>query len=103
MIPLWMISLLSINGVGEFSFSYNEEQKIFIDGKRIDGEWVVNIHVSAMPYFAWGCNKYHTKMKASHKEVVRYYLTLVLNQLSEYRATGRDKLIRIIKSNLENS
>lgn len=102
MIPLWQISLLNLNGVGEFSFSYCEEQTIFIDGKRIDGEWVISVRVLAMPYFAWGCNKYHTKMRDSHKEVVRYYLVLILNQLSENKAVGRQKLLEVIKNNLEN-
>lgn len=101
MIPAWMISLLSINGVEEFSFSYNEEQKIFIDGKRINDEWVVNVYVVAMPYFAWGCNKLRTNMKGSAKSVIRYYLMEVLNQLSEYHAEGRDKLMQAIKDNLE--
>lgn len=101
MIPLWQIALLNINGVGEFSFSYCEEQTIFIDGRRVEGDWVVNIHVLAMPYFAWGCNKFKTKMNGSHKEVIRYYLTLILNQLSEHKAKGREKLLRVIKANLE--
>lgn len=101
MIPAWFISLLSINGVEEFSFSYNEAQKIFIDGKRINGEWIVNVYVIATPYFAWGCNKFNTKMKGSAKSVASYYLMKVLNQLSEYHAEGRSNLMQAIKSNLE--
>lgn len=101
MIPAWFIPLLGTDGVGEFSFSYHGEQKISIYGKRDGGEWVVNVHVSAMPYFAWGCNKFNTKMKGSAKSVVNYYLMDVLNQLSGYRAKGRDGLMRAIRDNLE--
>lgn len=101
MIPTWVISLLDINGVEEFSFSYNEEQKIFIDGKRTNGEWVVNVYVIASPYFAWGCNKLQTKMKGSAKSVVNYYIMDILNQLSEYHAKGRDKLMKVLKDNLD--
>lgn len=101
MIPAWQIVLLSIFGVEEFSFSYNEEIKIFIDGKKLNGEWVINIHVDAAPKFAWGCNKYHTKMSDSHKEVVRYYVTVILNQMIEYQYEGREKLLLLLKGDLE--
>ena len=98
MIPLWIISLLNTTDVGEFY--YNNEHKISIRGKLVDGEWVVDVHVYAI-YFAWGCNKFHTGMKGSFKSVVRYYLALVLNQLSEYGAEGRKELLSIMKNYLE--
>lgn len=102
MIPAWLLtSLLSIYGVEEFSFSYNEKQKIFIDGKRINGEWIINAYVIAMPYFAWGVNGYNSHMKGTHKEVIRYYLSIILNQLSEYKAPDRDKIISLIRSDLD--
>lgn len=99
MIPLWIISLLNTTDVGEFY--YNNEYKISIRGKLVDGEWVVDAHVNAIPYFAWGCNKFHTGMKGSFKSVVRYYLALVLNQLSEYGAGGRKELLSVMKDYLE--
>lgn len=97
MIPTWQIALLHINEVGHFSFTYNEEQKIFIDGNLINDEWVINIRVDALPYFIWGCNNYHTKISGRYTEVIRYYLYLVYNQLSEYEVPSRDKLLEFIK------
>lgn len=99
MIPLWIISLLNTTDVGEFS--YNNEYRISIRGKLVDGEWVVDVYVYAIPYFAWGCNKFHTGMKGSFNEVVRYYLALVINQLSEHGAEGRKELFSIMKDYLE--
>lgn len=93
----WLISLLSINSVEEFSFSYNKEQKIFIDGKRIGGEWVISIYVSAFPNFLWGCNGYNTKIHGSHKEVIRYYISLVINQLADYGIDYRP-LVDVLRS-----
>lgn len=52
MIPTWMVSLLSTTSVGEFS--YNDRYKVSIKGDFVDGEWVVDVHVYALPYFAWG-------------------------------------------------
>lgn len=98
MIPTWMVSLLSTTSVGEFS--YNDRYKVSIKGDFVDGEWVVDVHVYALPYFAWGCNKFHTKIKGSFKMVVGYYLALILNQLSEYGADGRKELIPIMRSYL---
>ena len=99
MIPLWILTLLNITDVGEFY--YNNGYKISIKGKLVDDEWVVDVHVNAIPYFAWGCNKFHTGMKGSFKSVVRYYLALVLNQLSDYGAEGRKELLYIMKDYLE--
>lgn len=95
MIPTWIVSLLNTTDVGEFL--YNDKYRISIGGKFLDGEWVVDIHVYAFPYFSWGCNKFHTGIKGPFKLVVRYYLTIVLNQLSEYGADGRDELLSEIK------
>ena len=99
MIPTWIITLLNTIDVGEFS--YNNKYRISIRGKFLGGEWVVDIHVYAFPYFAWGCNKFHTGINGSFKSVVRYYLTIVLNQLSEYGAEGRKELLYIMKDHLE--
>lgn len=98
MMPAWIIALLSINDVGEFS--YNDGYKIFIRGKFINGEWVVDVHVYVIPYFAWGCNKFHTGIGGSFKAVVKYYLMLVINQLSEYGVENRKDFISRIKVNL---
>ena len=97
MIPAWFIALLNINNVGEFSFTYNGEPKIFMDGKFTDNGWVISLRVIAMPHFAWGVNGYPTGIKGSHKEVIRYYLGIVVNQLTEYKADGRTELLKIIK------
>lgn len=99
MIPLWIISLLDITDVGEFS--YTNKYRISIKGKLVDGEWVVDVHVYAIPYFAWGCNKFYTGMKGSFNSVVRYYLALVINHLSKYGAEGRKELLSVMKGYLE--
>lgn len=99
MIPLWLLPLLNTIDVGEFS--YNNEYRISIRGKLVGGEWVVDVYVYAIPYFAWGCNKFHTGMKGSFNSVVRYYLALVINQLSEYGAEGRKELLSVIRGYLE--
>lgn len=99
MIPLWVISLLGTSDAGEFL--YSNGYTIRIKGRMVRNEWVVNVYVNAIPYFAWGCNKFHTGITGSFKAVVRYYLTLVLNQLSEYSAEGRKELLSAIKDNLE--
>lgn len=101
MIPAWQIALLCIFGVEEFSFSFNEEQKIFIDGTKSSTGWIVNVRVIT-PVFCWGVNRYATKMTGSHQEVVRWFLTLVLNQMAEYQYTaGRTKILSVIKANLD--
>lgn len=99
MIPLWVILLLDTMGVGEFS--YSSKYSIFIKGNFLNGEWVVDVRVDAMPYFAWGCNKAYTGIGGSFKSVVRYYLTVVLNQLSEYNAEDRTCIVSALKDNLE--
>lgn len=99
MIPLWIISLLGTTDVEEFS--YNDKYRISIRGKLVGGEWMVDVYVNAIPYFAWGCNKFYTGMKGSFNSVVRYYLTLVINRLSEYNAEGRKELLSIMKGYLE--
>lgn len=99
MIPLWVIPLLGTSDTEEFL--YSDRYMVHIKGKFADNEWIVDIHVSAMPYFAWGCNKFHTSISGSFKVVVRYYLTLVLNQLSELNADGRKGILSAIKDNLE--
>lgn len=82
MIPAWIMPLLSTTGVGEFS--YNDKYRISIKGKFLNGEWVVDVYVNAIPYFVWGCNKFYTGMKGSFEEVITHYSTIVLKQLSEY-------------------
>ena len=99
MIPLWIISLLGTTDVEEFS--YNNEYRISIRGKLVGGVWMVDVYVNAIPYFAWGCNKFYTGMKGSFNSLVRYYLTLVINRLSEYNAEGRKELLSIMKGYLE--
>lgn len=99
MIPLWVISLLGTPGTGEFL--YSNGCTVRIKGRMKVNEWVVDVYVNAIPHFAWGCNGFHTGMTGSFKSVVRYYLTLVLNQLSEYGAEGREELLSAIKDNLE--
>lgn len=98
MIPLWLITLLNTSDVGEFS--YNGCCQITLKGKYINGEWVISVRVYARG-FAWGCNDYHTGMSGSFKSVVRYYLTMVLNQLTEHRVEGKNDLLSAIKHNLE--
>ena len=62
---------------------------------------MVDVYVNAIPYFAWGCNNFYTGMKGSFNSVVRYYLTLVINRLSEYNVEGRKELLSIMKGYLE--
>lgn len=99
MIPLWVIPLLNTADVEEFS--YNDKFRISIRGKLTDGEWVVDVHVYAIPYLAWGCNKFHTGMKGSFNSVVRYYLALVINQLSEYGTEGRKGILSVMRCYLK--
>lgn len=99
MIPLWAISLLSTPGAEEFL--YSNGCTVRIRGRMTGNEWVVDAYVSVIPHFAWGCNGFHTGMTGSFKSVVRHYLALVLNQLSEYGAEGREELLSAIKNNLE--
>lgn len=99
MIPLWILPLLNTIDVGEFS--YNGQYKIHITGVLVNGEWVINIHVNASPYFAWGCNKYHTRIRGSFKDVVRYELATILNQLSECGVRDKREIVALLKDNLE--
>lgn len=99
MIPLWIMPLLNTHCVEEFL--YNNKYRISIKGKFSNGEWVVDVRVSAIPYFAWGCNKFHTGIRGSFKSVVRYYLMIVLNQLSEYGAEDKKELLFVMKDHLE--
>lgn len=98
MIPLWVLSLLNTD-VEEFL--YCGRYRVFIRGNRINGEWVVDIHVTAFPYFAWGCNKLRTEIRGSFKEVVRHYLMVLLNQLSERGADNKNEVLSVLKGNLE--
>lgn len=94
----WQISLLNSSGVEEFSFSYNGVQKIFLDGKKLDGEWIIRMRVHCPNYFAWGVSRHRTKFTGVSSEVIRYYLAVVMNQMSEYGVTkGRADILRIIK------
>ena len=99
MIPSWMLILLNTKDVGEFSYKglYN----IYIKGMMVEGEWVVSIRVDALPYFAWGCNGLRTGLNCSFNGVIRYYIFLVINQLTEYKAEGRTELLHSIKDYLE--
>ena len=99
MIPIWILSLLNTTDVGEFS--YNGKFRISVKGKLVDGEWVVDVRIYAIPYFAWGSNKFHTGMQGSFNSVVWYYLELVINQLSEYGAEGRKEFLSIMGCYLE--
>lgn len=100
MIPLWLISILDTSSVGDFLYEKNL-LKISIKGRFVGNEWVVDIYVDAVSYFAWGCNNLCTGIKSSFNAVVRYYLTLVINQLSEYGAEGKKELLYVIKDYLE--
>ena len=99
MIPLWHLSLLGTNGVEEFSFFGNCE--FFIRGRLLTGEWVIDIRVIALPYFAWGCNNYKTGMTGAFKAVVKYYIMDVLNRLSAYTSADRKELLSVLKDGLD--
>lgn len=74
------IILLSENAE-EFSFNHHGKQEFHIDGKMINGELVVNVRVYS-ELVIWGCNRYNTH-KRSKTEVIRYFIMLFINQLSE--------------------
>lgn len=97
MVSAWQLSLLNINHIEEFSFTYNKEHKILISGKKVRGVWRVSIFVSAIPFFAWGCRNHNTRMCGDYREVIRYYLGVVFNQLVESQGTGADTLLHTIK------
>lgn len=94
MLPI--IILLGENAE-EFSFNYNDKQKFHIDGKLIDGEWIVNVRVYS-ELVIWGCNRYNTH-KHSKTEVIRYFLMIFINQLSEYGKSAKE-LLNIMKNDL---
>ena len=98
MIPLWMPLLLDTSDVGEFS--YNGCCKIFINGERVNNEWIVSVRVYARG-FAWGCNKFQTNLRGPFSVVVSYYLTKVLWQLAEYEIEGKNELLPLIRHYLE--
>ena len=83
------IILLSENAE-EFSFNHHGKQEFHIDGKLIDGEWVVNVRAYS-ELVIWGCNRYNTH-KRFKTEVVRYFLMLFVNQLSEYGIFAKELL-----------
>lgn len=91
------IIILLLENVEEFSFSYNDKQKFHIDGKFIDGEWIVNVRVYS-ELVIWGCNKYNTH-KCSKNEVIRYFLMTFINQLSEYGISAKG-LLNTMKNDL---
>lgn len=88
------IILLSEN-TEEFSFDHQGKQKFHIYGKLINGEWVVNAKVYSESVI-WGCNRYNTH-KSSKKEVIRYFLMVFINQLSEYGISAKE-LLNLMKN-----
>lgn len=63
-----------------------DKYRISIRGKFLDGEWVVDVHVNAIPYFAWGCNGFHTGITGSYDDVISYYMGIIFEQLKRRRA-----------------
>lgn len=88
------IILLSENA-GEFSFNHHGKQEFYIYGKLIDGEWIVNVRVHS-ELVIWGCNRYNTH-KRSKTEVIRYFLMLFINQVSEYGISAKE-LVNLMKN-----
>lgn len=95
MIPLWITSLLGASRVEEFL--YNSKYTLHLKGELVNGEWIVDIYVNALPYFAWGSNRKNTKMTGSFRNVVSYYLMVMLNQLTEYSAEGREEVSALMR------
>lgn len=91
---LAIIILLSENAE-EFSFNHYGKQEFHIDGKLVNGEWIVNVKIHAESVI-WGCNRYNTH-KCSKKEVIRYFLMVFINQLSEYGISAKE-LINLMKN-----
>lgn len=83
------IILLSENAE-EFSFNHHGKQEFYIDGKLLNGEWIVNVRVYS-ELVTWGCNRYNTH-KSYKKEVIRYFLMLFINQLYEYGISAKELL-----------
>lgn len=79
----------------EFSFNHCGKHEFHIDGKLIDGEWIVNVRVYS-ELVTWGCNRYNTH-KRSKTEVIRYFLMLFINQLSEYGIYAKE-LLNLMKN-----
>ena len=101
MIPVWFTLLLGTKNAEEFSFIYDRDYKIFIYGKLIKNEWVVTVHISALPYFACGFNNITKRNFSNHNEIIKYYVMDTINKLSTVSAKGTRELIEIIKYNLE--
>lgn len=91
---LAVIILLGENAE-EFSFNHHGKQEFHIDGKLINGEWIVNVRVYS-ELVIWGCNRYNTH-KRSKTEVIRYFLMLFINQLSECGLYAKE-LLKLMKN-----
>lgn len=97
MLPLWMMPFIFED---ERVFSYEHEQLLYIKGKRIAGEWVIDIHANAHT-FVWGANKLKTGISGPFSDVVKRYAMQLLNDLTVYGIRdGRDRLISLIKGSL---
>ena len=101
MIQPWQILLLGIGNSEEFSFLMETPCKVSIGGRKINGEWIVSVHVLAFPYFAWGVNNYRSLFTGGPKEVIRYYLALVLYEVSGHTSEWTSEIHKAIKGNLE--
>lgn len=97
MTPAW--TFLGTANTGEFS--YSGRYRIKIRGHIEKGEWVLDIRVNVMPYFAWGSNSFKSGMRCPFNYVVRYFLMEIFNEVSEYTAEGRDEIFSIIRHGLE--
>lgn len=95
MIPLWITSLLGASRVEEFL--YNSKYTLRLKGELVNGEWIVDVYVNALPYFAWGSNRKSTKITGSFRDVISYYLMIMLNQLTAYSAEGREEVFLLVK------
>lgn len=91
---LAVIILLGENAE-EFSFNHHGKQEFHIDGKLINGEWIVNVRVYS-ELVIWGCNRYNTH-KRSKTKVIRYFLMLFINQLSECGLHAKE-LLKLMKN-----
>lgn len=98
MIPAWFMILPGTNA-GEFS--YKGKYQVTICGNFVCNEWVVNVSVRAFPYFAWGCNGYHTGIKGPFNEVIKHYMMIAFNQVSIYSMENKKELFSSIKGYLE--
>lgn len=102
LLPTWLITFLSKQTAEEFSFRHNDGCEISIKGKRNeDSKWVVSVSVKVLPYFAWGCNNLITDFVGTPKSIILHYVMQVINQMTDYNASGRDKLVPYLKGGLE--